>query len=199
MLFYKYNRGERGKGMAGVNLKLAELRKRNHLTQQELADILGVSHQNISKWENRVTMPDIALLPKMSEYFQVSVDQLLGLVPLQKEYCPIQTGENVYWSDKVNVLIQTRKTLWNEDYMQFLIKEVWKIDHPVKVLDCGCGYGYLGNLLLPLLPKGSTYTGIDFSKEMLEYGKDIFQKNGLAGRFICEDFLRWSWMKNMML
>jgi 16S rRNA G1207 methylase RsmC len=31
----------------------------------------------------------------------------------------------------------------------------------VKIIDFGCGYGYLGMKLLPLLPKGSTYTGVD--------------------------------------
>lgn len=38
-----------------INLRIAELRKRNHLTQQELGDILSVSYQTISKWENGVS------------------------------------------------------------------------------------------------------------------------------------------------
>lgn len=44
--------------MKNVNLKIAVLRKSRGFTQQELADRLGVSFQTVSKWENRVTMPD---------------------------------------------------------------------------------------------------------------------------------------------
>ena len=65
-----------------IQLKLAELRKKNHLTQQELGEILGVSYQTISKWENAAALPDISVLPAISSYFGVSVDALLGLVPL---------------------------------------------------------------------------------------------------------------------
>ena len=67
-----------------INFKLAELRKKNNLTQQELGDVLNVSYQTISKWENNVVLPDISALPQISSYFGVSVDALLGLVPLEQ-------------------------------------------------------------------------------------------------------------------
>ena len=51
--------------------------------------------------------------------------------------------------------------MWNDDYMEFLIEKVWKINNPVDLIDFGCGIGFMGLMLLPLLPKGSTYTGID--------------------------------------
>lgn len=43
--------------MGTINLKIAELRKARGMTQQELGDILSVSFQTVSKWENNVTMP----------------------------------------------------------------------------------------------------------------------------------------------
>ena len=71
--------------------------------------------------------------------------------------------------------------------MQFLIEQVWKLDKPVKVLDCGCGYGFMGLLLLPLLPKGSTYTGIDLAEKLLERGKQLFAEKGYEAHFINRD------------
>lgn len=173
-----------------VNLKLAELRKMKNLTQQELGEELGISNKNISKWENGVTMPDITVLPILSEYFEVTVDEILGLVPLSKEYCPSQTGTKEYWEKKIPYLMLKEHTLWNMDYIKFLIEKVWEINRPVRVLDCGCGYGALGILLLPLLPQGSSYTGIDFSKKMLDTGEKIFRQKGLKGRFVCNDILK---------
>ena len=60
--------------MTAVKLKVAELRKRKGIGQQELAEVLGITYQAVSKWETGITMPDIMLLPVMAEYFEVSVD-----------------------------------------------------------------------------------------------------------------------------
>ncbi len=172
-----------------VNFKLAELRKKGNLTQQELSDILCVSYQTISKWENGVVLPDITMLPKISGYFGVSVDALLGLVPLEEEYRPAETGKTDYWEKRLDYLKASRERMWNEDYMRFLIRDVWRLDKPVTVLDCGCGYGALGRLILPLLPTGSRYVGVDFSSEMIRVAKKIFEGTGLDATFIvCDMF-----------
>ena len=65
--------------MKKIQLRLADLRKQKKLTQQELADAIGVSFQTISKWETAASMPDITLLPPLAEYFHVSTDYLLGV------------------------------------------------------------------------------------------------------------------------
>ncbi len=54
------------------------LRKQKGLTQEELAEQLNISFQTVSKWENGVSMPDIALLPVLAECFSLSIDELLG-------------------------------------------------------------------------------------------------------------------------
>jgi len=54
------------------------LRKNYGLTQEQLAERLGVSYQAVSKWENEQTCPDIALVPLIAEVFRVSIDELFG-------------------------------------------------------------------------------------------------------------------------
>lgn len=174
--------------MKEINLRLAELRHNKNITQQELAKVVGVSFQTISKWENRSTMPDIAYLPVLAEYFKVSIDQLMGMVPLDgEEYVPDKTGTGKFWENKLEYLLRTRKNAWNSDYMKFLVEQVWKIDKPVKVLDCGCGYGFLGLLIMPLLPQGSTYTGIDLAEKLLDKGKLLFSQVNYDVQFIHKD------------
>lgn len=55
------------------------LRKEKNITQEELADVFGVSYQSISRWENGACYPDMELLPIISDFFGVTVDKLLGV------------------------------------------------------------------------------------------------------------------------
>ncbi len=84
-------------------------------------------------------MPDITVLPMLAEYFHVLVDQILGLVPLAgEEYIPHESGKKEYWWNRLDNLLRTRKTYWNEDYVKFLVRQVWRFNKPVEILDCGC-------------------------------------------------------------
>ena len=67
----------------GENLK--KLRKSRNLTQETLAEFLGMSFQSISKWERGETYPDITMLPTIASFFGVSVDSLLGTDMIEKE------------------------------------------------------------------------------------------------------------------
>ena len=58
--------------------RIAENRKRMKLTQEQLAEKLGVTAQAVSKWENDQSCPDIAMLPQLAEIFGISTDELLG-------------------------------------------------------------------------------------------------------------------------
>lgn len=57
--------------------KLKSLRKEKNIPQEKLASFLDVSYQAVSKWENDITCPDIFLLPKISRFFDITVDELL--------------------------------------------------------------------------------------------------------------------------
>ncbi len=61
--------------------RIMQHRKRLGMTQEQLAERVGVSAQAVSKWENDLSCPDITLLPQLAEIFGISVDELLGKEP----------------------------------------------------------------------------------------------------------------------
>jgi len=61
------------------------LRKEKKLTQEQIAEILGISPQAVSRWENAAAFPDVTLLPQIAEYFETTVDELLGVKKINKE------------------------------------------------------------------------------------------------------------------
>lgn len=67
-----------------LDVRLKALRREKGNTQQELAEHLGVSVQAISKWERNEGYPDIATLPLLASYYNVSVDDLLGVGEIRK-------------------------------------------------------------------------------------------------------------------
>ncbi len=60
---------------------LLENRRRLGITQDELAEYLGVSKAAVSKWETETTYPDILMLPRLASYFNITIDELMGYEP----------------------------------------------------------------------------------------------------------------------
>jgi transcriptional regulator with XRE-family HTH domain len=65
--------------MQKLNDRIKILRKSIDITQEQLAEIVGVSPQAVSRWECGTTSPDITLLPRLAEIFKITVDELLGV------------------------------------------------------------------------------------------------------------------------
>ena len=63
--------------------RIMQLRKEKGYTQEQLAEMMGVSAQAVSKWENDVSCPDISILPMLAEKLGVSTDELLGVKPIE--------------------------------------------------------------------------------------------------------------------
>lgn len=57
---------------------IIRLRHEKKLTQEELADYMGVTKASVSKWEKGINTPDLLLLPQLAAYFDVTVDELIG-------------------------------------------------------------------------------------------------------------------------
>lgn len=78
-----------------IGKRIMTLRKSKGMTQDQLAEQLGVSPQAVSKWENDISCPDITLLPRLAEVFSVTTDWLLG-VPQPKE--PAVSHDSFRWN-----------------------------------------------------------------------------------------------------
>lgn len=107
-----------------IGNNIAALRKKKGITQEELANELGVSAQAVSKWENNSSCPDVSLLTKIADYFGVSVDALLrtqedDIVDLAEE-----KEDNAKPDDKKNIVIKIMQQNGKENVIKVPFKFV---------------------------------------------------------------------------
>ncbi len=68
-----------------IGKKIKQLRKSRDLTQEDLAEMLGISVSAVSQWESDKTAPDLSMFPALCNYFNVTSDELLGIDIYRKE------------------------------------------------------------------------------------------------------------------
>ncbi|MDR2580296.1 MAG: helix-turn-helix domain-containing protein, partial [Fibromonadaceae bacterium] len=151
--------------------KMKNLRKKRDLTQEQLAEYLGVSFQAVSKWETNAAYPDISLFPIIANFYGVTTDELLGVdvtkaKEKQKEY--IKGTRNLY--------------------------RQWKLAEMVELARKAClefpgNHGILSELSLCLYHANSLSAAyldesIDISKKILEESTDIKLRHSAAMRII---------------
>ena len=71
--------------MEHIGQRIKDLRKKADMTQDRLADYLGVSAQAVSKWEVGSASPDLSLIAPLTRVFGVTADELLGIGDGQKD------------------------------------------------------------------------------------------------------------------
>lgn len=91
------------------------------------------------------------------------------------------------WNEQADYLMQTRGLYVNDDYLAFLVRQVWKMKTPLDLIDFGCGFGYMGLKLLPLLSTGSSYTGVDLADALLARARELFGKTSYRAHFVEAD------------
>lgn len=93
--------------------RLKELRKSRHLTQEELGEIMSVTQQNISKYENEDYEIPIDVLVKASRFFNVSIEYLLGVSEIKRDIAGQVIVNRAI--DEYYDLVETFKSLHDED------------------------------------------------------------------------------------
>ncbi len=79
-----------------VGQNIRSLRRKRQASREDLAETIGVTVQAISKWETGKANPDLMLLPKLAEYFEITIDSLFY----------INEDENILSEDSANILKQ---------------------------------------------------------------------------------------------
>lgn len=145
-----------------VGRRISMLRKEKGITQEGLAEKLGVSPQAVSKWENDVSYPDIQLLPKISEIFEVTVDDLLS--NKEKKLVQIIPEENRKNPDDMLLRIVVNSA--DGDKV--------RINLPIPLVKLGMELG----MEMPQVSGNESLKGVDFEKIM-----ELVDK-GLVGKLI---------------
>ena len=116
-------------GSIGKNIYT--LRKKLGMTQEELAALVKVSFQAVSKWENGNSIPDVTLLPLLANALHCTIDSLLGYAAEQKQ---ITDYEERYKADGYYWGIQP-------SHMCYEVMKLCPPDKPLHLLDVACGEG----------------------------------------------------------
>ena len=141
-----------------IGNKIRELRKKKGITQEQLASVLGITSQAVSKWEMSTGYPDIAMLPVIAGYFGVSMDTLFN-------YDADKLEENI-----MNVLYNSRGGKPFEVAEKILLEGI--ASYP-------SGYILKRELLEWYAGQIRAYNRTDLIEKALELGKQICEE--------CED------------
>ena len=104
--------------------RVKQLRKNKHLTGKQLGNILGITKTGISYWENGRSVPDNEMLLKLADFFDVSIDYLLGKTDIETKI-----DKSTYYGDYDEVVeylkdnpehLDVYKRILNDDHFALL-------------------------------------------------------------------------------
>lgn len=108
----------------GFAQRVKQLRKQKHLTGEQLGNILGITKTGISYWENGKSVPDNEMLLKLADFFDVSIDYLLGNTDIETKI-----DKSTYYGDYDEVVeylkdnpehLDVYKRILNDDHFALL-------------------------------------------------------------------------------
>lgn len=145
--------------------KLRTLRQQKNVTQEALANHLGITPQSVGKWERGEGFPDITLLPKIAFYFDITVDELLGVeqARVEEEIAEYQRRSNIYCHNGEN---QKNLELWEKAYSEY--------QNDCRVIE-GLMSAINGDAVYPC-PKDDAERKIALAQELLEKTTDSEQR-----------------------
>ena len=150
---------------------IAKYRKEKNLTQRQLADLLGISFQAVSKWENNHSMPDVFLLPRLAAALDVSCDMLFGYYPptFSSPYEELYQSAEYYWG--------TQPTALSMKVLTYYPPQNWP-----SLLDIGCREGQ--NVLF-FGRNGYRVTGVDISESGIRKARLLTGKYHIPAELVC--------------
>ena len=96
-----------------IGKNIADLRKNSGMTQEQLAEYIGITANAVSQWECDKTSPDISQLPTLANLFEVTTDYLLGKDD-QKEADILREKRNHGFPESTHFLLQLLLFLWKK-------------------------------------------------------------------------------------
>ena len=132
-----------------IGKRIAHLRKEKGLTQDELAQHMGISPQAVSKWENDQTCPDISALPKLAGLLGVSVDELLSG---KQELAPVRVLPPEERKDPRDMLLRITVDSAQGDRV--------RVNLPIALVEIGIEIG----MEMPQINGNEALKGIDLKK-----------------------------------
>lgn len=147
-----------------IGKRISEYRKEKNLKQEQLAEMLNVTPQAVSKWENDLTCPDISLLPELAKILGVSVDELL-------------TGKKEE-AKVVSIVPEEKRKDMSELMLRIVVESVdgdkVRVNLPMQLIEAAINLG----IEMPEVSGNNSLKNIDFKK--------IFElvKKGAVGNLI---------------
>ena len=145
-----------------IGSRICQYRKEKGMTQEELANHMGVSSQAVSKWENDISCPDISLLPRLSRVLGVTTDNILS-------------GK----SEEVKLVPAAQRKSLDEMVMRIYVNssdgDRVKVNLPMSLVKVGLE---IGMEFIPNMGGGEGLKGIDFQKLI-----DLVQQ-GVIGKLV---------------
>ena len=157
--------------------RIYESRKILGVTQETLAEQLGITPQSISRWENGQSRPDVDMLPKLAAIFGTTIDALFG-----------------YHAE--NLKIEQYEKSRRKDYIycknaKRTVREILGLlppDKPSTILEIGCGEG---NDAIFFARNGYIVSAFDVSASAIDAAQQLAQKIGVEVNFFCADFMSY--------
>lgn len=156
-----------------IGKQIKNFRLEKGVTQEELANYLGISYQAVSKWENDVTSPDIQLLPLLSVYFGITIDKLFEI----PDKTHMERIENMLYNERI---INEEAFNYAENFLQNILK-----DNPKNARSY-----YLLAQLYNHKAKNNRERAVEYAKQALiyePYTKDNHWALGVAMNAYCGD------------
>jgi transcriptional regulator with XRE-family HTH domain len=153
--------------MASLGARINEYRRRRNITQEQLAEAMGVTSQAVSKWENDISCPDISILPQLSDYFGVSLDVLLRGEP----------------SGLVRLVDEGQRKSFDKMVLRILVNsadgDVVKVNFPMPLVKAGLALG------MPMMHMGSGNASYNDTLRQIDFSSIIqLVESGAIGKLI---------------